>query len=232
MSIQGKINGRKQIEALVGDVRIPLAPLDSRHIDIVLKCLFRAFRNAKDHAAEIIKSGSEVEITALVISFMNREIDKNPIFKDIISNVSRGVESISHDGTKLEKRPDISICLMDRPPQFPLIIEAKIIDRHTRKTVSLYCEQGIRRFLDGDYGWACREAMMLAYVRDGSRIMTEIDPYMNRMNASGVTDHETIAIEDSERALSRHDRQFFYPFQQLSEQKPGHISIWHIWIQC
>ena len=98
------------------------------------------------------------------------------------------------------------------------------------KTAKLYCENGVRRFQVSDYGWGCREAMMLAYIRDGSDLMTELTPQITKKNTSGIAEFETITgpsihvAEIEERASSQHDRSFLYPSRQPPHQESGPIS--------
>ena len=68
----------------------------------------------------------------------------------LLSGVARGKESISHNGSSLEKRPDLSISLTKKDPRFPLIIECKLIDKKAGKEVALYGHKGLARFLDGE----------------------------------------------------------------------------------
>ena len=81
--------------------------------------------------------------------------------------VGRGSESSSFDGSQLEKRPDPSIVLSGTDPRFPLVAEVTILYAPASKTVALYCEHGIRRFVEGEYAWANGDAFMIPYVRDG-----------------------------------------------------------------
>ena len=39
-----------------------------------------------------------------------------------------------------------------------------------------YCDDGLVRFVRGDYAWAMQEAMMLAYTRDGRTIAGHLIP--------------------------------------------------------
>ena len=100
--------------------------------------------------------------------------------------VARGKESLSFDGSHLEERPDLSLNLTRRDLRFPLVVEAKILDAASGKTRNLYCEQGLRRFLEGKYAWGTREAFMLAYVRDGSSITATLNPFLSGTVVDGT----------------------------------------------
>ena len=97
-----------------------------------------------------------------------------------ISSVRQGSQGFA-DGSHIEKRPDLTLYLTSRNPNFPLVVECKIIDRRTRKGVDLYCEEGLRRFIDGEYAWTNSEAVMLAYVRDQSSRSLRFRPLGQRL---------------------------------------------------
>src|SRR3546814_4030189 len=99
-------------------------------------------------------------------------------------------------GSRLEQRPDLSIHLTARTRRFPLIAEAKIID--ATRGEHLYCSQGLRRFLNGKYGWGAREALMIAYVRDGTTIATRLKPYL-ALPAQATS----YAVEEADRKSTR-----------------------------
>ena len=225
-----------QIAALVRGVRLPLEPLDPEYIGIVVEGLVDAFEDARITAPATVATGNEAAVTALIESYLNRRIDEDPIWQSLVAQVGRGTESINYDGTKLEKRPDLSISFTARSRRFPLIVEAKIIDHQNSKTAKLYCDNGVRRFLIGDYSWGCREALMLAYVRDGSDLETVLTPQITKKDTSGTAEYGTTVWPSiypaaiRELASSRHNRSFLYPSQLPAHREPGPISIWHIWL--
>lgn len=237
MSIVAATPNLDQVAALVRGVQLPLDALDSDYIEIVAEGLSDAFEDARAAALATVTSGTEAAVTALIESYLNRRIDEDPIWRSLVAQVGRGTESINYDGTKLEKRPDLSISFTARSRRFPLIVEAKIIDHRSSKTAKLYCENGVRRFQTGDYGWGCREALMLAYVRDGSNLVASLTPQIARSNSSGTAEFGTVAglsvypSATGERACSKHDRLFVYPSQSPPHHQPGPISLWHIWLR-
>lgn len=120
------------------------------------------------------------------------------------------------------------------PTRLPLIAEAKIID--ATKGENLYCTQGVRRFLNGEYGWGGREAFMIAYVRDGSTIATRLEPYLGFPAQTA-----SYAVEDAPTSLgpgacdaarSRHGRSFLYAHIAPPANNPGAIALWHLWVDA
>ena len=149
--------------------------------------------------------------------------------------MGRGTESINFDGCHLEKRPDLSIVLSGRERRFPLVAEAKILNGAASKTVALYCRDGIRRFVEGEYAWGSREALMVGYVRDGSSIDTTLGVFLARSRDSHPRRYrvETLPVavgaSSSDLAYTRHGREFVYGGQRALNS-PGPISVWHLWL--
>src|ERR1035438_698764 len=80
------------------------------------------------------------------------------------------------------------------------------------------------------------EAFMIAYVRGGSSIDTTLNPFlsaaMTRVPLSYMVEELPTMIGDGSSALacSRHGRTFVYTNQTLPTDRPGSITIWHLWL--
>jgi hypothetical protein len=225
-----------QIAELTRSLTLPLPALSSDHLEIIAEGLLKAFGDIGKNSPATIGSGSEAEVTALMEARLNTMIEEDPLWGQLVLCVARGKESLSHDGAHLEKRPDLSIYLSNRNRGFPLITEAKIIDASTSKTEALYCENGIHRFVNGEYAWGNREALMVAYVRDGSSISTKLTPFLSTAMAltppGYLVEGLPIAVGQSsiDLAYSRHGRSFSYGGNPGAACKPGPISVWHLWL--
>lgn len=153
----------------------------------------------------------------------------------LVSSVVRGREMIDFDGSALEKRPDLSIQLTHRNPAFPLIVECKVIDSDTDKRVRHYGRDGVARFVEGAYAWYAREAIMLAYVRDGSTIEACLTPHLEQHRNEQADSYLTRRLPEHDArvpchlARSIHGRRHRYPLQQPDE--PDTIALWHLWLQ-
>jgi hypothetical protein len=159
--------------------------------------------------------------------------DEDPLWRQLVLSVVRGKESLSFDGSHLEKRPDLSIYLSNSTRGFPLVAEAKIIDKGNGKSEALYCDKGLLRFVKGEYAWANREALMLAYVRDGSSIGETLTPFLTNAMADTPPGYliESLPVASGSYgavlAHSRHGRSFAYAG---AAEPPGPISVWHLWL--
>ena len=225
-----------QIAELTRGLLLPVPEVSSVHLEVIAEGLLRAFGDVRAQSPSTVASGSEAEVTALMEARLNRMIEEDPLWGQLVLCVARGKESLSFDGSHLEKRPDLSIYLSNRNPGFPLIVEAKIMDAVSSKTETLYCQNGIRRFVEGEYAWANHEAFMVAYVQDGSSIDTKLTPFLYSAMSKTPPGYQTetlptvIEHPDADLAHSRHGRIFVYPDAPSLSSGPGPISVWHLWL--
>lgn len=224
------------IAELTSDIALPLPPIPDFHLSCIAEVLAQAWQDLLARHGATLRAGGETEVNDLMASRLNNLLDTDPIWRGLASSVTRGSESLSHDGSHLEKRPDLSIHLTRRNPNFPLTVECKLIDHPKGKTVDLYCRQGLARFVNGEYAWTAREAFMLAYVRHSATIGNSLAPHLAATMAAGAADPlQTLDPPRSdapppwERARSRHERPFRY---QGSNATPGPIIIWHLWLSA
>lgn len=213
---------------------MPLPPIGCAYLKIIAEKLLSAFTEVKSRSPNAVAAGAEKEVSALLQSRLNAMIEDDPLWRQLVLCAVRGGESLSFNGQKIENRPDLSLMLSGRHCSFPLTIEAKILDAAQGKNIKLYCSKGLQRFVDGEYGWACREAFMLAYVRDGATIASDLSSHLQSAQACvppelGIeTLPEPIALAGADLARSRHTRSFTYLGTVAND--PGPISIWHLWL--
>lgn len=211
---------------------LPLEPISEIHLEIIADYLAQEWSELLHSCPEILASDDEVEANASMEIRLNNLDD--PIWRSLVSLVVRGADTISHDGSHLEKKPDLSIHLTNRHRNFRLEVECKLIDRTKGRTVNLYAKQGLARFLSGEYAWATREAFMLAFVRDGSFIRSTLVPFLEKHKQGALDLYNTEALPTfvgtrMDLARSVHGRSFSYVHQQ-PPSSPGPITIWHLWL--
>ena len=226
-----------QIAELTRGIQLPLPAIADVHLKVLAECLHKAFDDVGVEQSIVMVEGGESEVTAMIETRLNRLInEENSPWGQLVSYVARGKESPSFDGSHLEKRPDLSICLSDRARlNFPLIVEAKILDATRAKTAASYCNQGLRRFINGEYAWSNREAFMIGYVRDGSSIDAKLTPFLGKAMALNPSKYlvEELPVHVGsgtlDLAYTRHGRDFVYS-RQAPPNRPGAISVWHLWL--
>lgn len=229
-----KPTGQSVYEQLTEGVRLPLPPVPGFVLDIIAEAIDTAWHNIPPGQAQ---TADEAGLNAMMETQLNQLTDREQTLRMVVTHVARGKETINFDGTALEMRPDLSIILTAgiRARDFPLATECKLIDAKSGKGVALYCQNGVRRFVDGDYAWARREGLMLAYVRDAGSIQTQLCPYLIRHTEKvpdpfGTEVPPVPVASGSDQAVSRHRRRFAYPDRPLDQ--PGPISIRHVWLEA
>ena len=224
-----------QVAELTRGLRLPLEPIANDHLEVLAECLQQAFDDVRVYAPTTVTMGEESEVTALMEARLNRMIEEDSLWRQLVHCVVRGKESISFDGTHLEKRPDLSIVLSGASRRFPLVAEAKVLDAAASKTTALYCKNGIHRFVRGEYAWGNREAFMIGYVRDGSSIDPTLKDFLSEVADSEPDRYLVkelpvpVGSGASDLAYSRHGRKFVYG-SQPPPNRPGPISLWHLWL--
>jgi hypothetical protein len=222
-----------QISALTQGLELPLPEILTDHLKIIAEGLRLAYRDILTSKSRAVTTGEERDVTALMEARLNSMIGQDPFWGKLVLFVARGKESLSFDGSHLEERPDLSIYLTDRTGNFPLIVEAKLIDAAARKTERLYCEKGISRFIKGEYAWGTREAFMVAYVRDGSSIEAKLTPFLSKTIKKDPSVYlveelpSLLGADSVDLARSKHGRAFAYTHQA---SPPGTIALWHLWL--
>ncbi|MEQ9151879.1 MAG: hypothetical protein RLO06_10380 [Parvibaculum sp.] len=226
----------EQIDELTRGIELPLAALHEEHLALIADMIALAWGDLALNRARTLAMGSEAEINALLEARLSRLLDEHPLWEQLVRSVARGKETVSFNGAHLEKRPDLSIFLSGRSPTFPLVVECKLIDAPDGKSGTLYCNNGLRRFLTGEYGWSGRDGFMLAYVRDQSTIESCLLPLL----AAGRTAKpDPFALRDwpvesgdgvLDLAATRHDRAFRYLNREAPADAPGPIAVWHLWL--
>lgn len=236
--MSGRIGRLQQdhLSELIRGQRLPLPALDPVHVAILLELLQRAYEGIRNDRAETVSSASEADINGLMVARLNHLVGEDPLAGQMVRAVSRGTETINYNASLIEKRPDIQISLTDRQHVFPLIVECKLVDAPKGKTVNLYCRGGLARFISGDYAWANREGMMLAYVRDGGSTTSHLHPFLARKAASEPRKYSVVELPEKcfdhlqDAAVSIHGRAFAYEHAPQNGQQPGDITVWHLWV--
>lgn len=215
---------------------LPLDPIPPELMSVVMETIGVAWSELSAEGVTQLSGGDEAEVNAELKIRLNNYCETVSLWRDLVGSVALGMESVNFNGEKLEPRPDLSIMLYLRNKNFPLVIECKIIDHPNDKTVRHYCNNGIARFVSGDYAWGAREAVMLAYVRDGSTITGTLsshlikasaktpDPFLTSVHPTQYPTAHPVAYR------SLHERSFCYQ-SVVQGNVPGPIDLWHLWLQ-
>lgn len=217
---------------------------------LIRRVLLRAFELLREQNYNLA-AATEDQVTAALRSTIENSLrqsgEVSGFNKRRFETVIRQGQWANYDGTRLTKTPDLFFKLRDdesepRPvlSEFEgLFIEAKPVDS-THPVGSKYCDDGLIRFVRGDYAWAMQEAMMLAYARDGKTIAGHLIPAMAKadsMTSLGTVQlpevcHATAAAACSEAEavhISQHRRNFPWPH---GKGPATDIAVYHLWHRC
>ncbi len=156
---------------------------------VIRRVLLRAFELLREQHFNLAEA-SEDQVTAALRSTIENNLRQSGevagFDKRTFDTVIRQGQWANYDGSRLTKTPDLFFKLRDdgfesRPvlSEFDgLFIEAKPVD-DAHAAGGKYCDDGLIRFVRGDYAWAMQEAMMLAYARHGRTIIGHLIPAMS-----------------------------------------------------
>lgn len=221
-----------QVRLLTKGLDLPFPALEERLLRFIATGFTRSWEYLLNEYDNRLLANEEPIITTLMCTRLNALIREDPRWRQLVQKVTRGEETVTYDGGSHEKRPDLSLCLTNGHPNFPLVVECKVID--PQKDVGLYCREGLTRFLEGEYGWATREGFMLAYVRDVSTLDDTLRQYLARHRKKTPDRFATSELPSPIAGLlfhlrrSVHERAFRYP--TCTPDEPGTIALWHLWL--
>jgi hypothetical protein len=144
----------------------------------------------------------------------------------------------NYNGDHPDKQPDFAFrpirnlisCVNTVPTA--VFIECKPIDaRHP--IPSIYCRDGLIRFVNGDYAWGVDRAMMVGYVRNvctlpGGLSTALADPTLSReMELSGKLESMPNTTSGDTVCQSSHNRKFQLPGMASTV---GQIVVNHLWL--
>lgn len=221
----------------------PHPPLDIRILLVVESALRKAWRILKRDPPDgfDLQKASEKEITLALLEIM--EILRVTGIVDGFSNIefetiTREGKLTNYNGKHPDKEPDFIFRLTEirvgtEKLQDGIISECKPVDKR-HPVGSSYCKKGLIRYINGDYAWAMRNGMMIAYVDSAYSIIPKLSeslckykkfyntlsgpttcPFSEKLNSSPIV-YETI-----------HERYWNYP--QNGEKAPN-ITMRHLWL--
>jgi len=192
---------------------------------------------------DVINSGTEEEVTEKLRSEMDNIMrnESVPSFnKSKYESIVRGAKVERFDGTGIDKAPDLTIRKQEIHPGLvdthfeALFIECKLIEK--KKTPLLYIENGVNRFVVGDYAWSMSQALMLAFVRNGKGLPDGLMNIFKRNQRKPLVD-DCMPISDICKLIfstgayevyeTSHARKWSHPRYGAA----GNIDIYHLWLK-
>ncbi len=227
------------------DFRLPHRRLGLPVILLIRRVLSYAMEKLREEQFNFAKAKEDQVTAALLAVIENRFRQQGTIpgfNQHTYDSVVRQAQVTNYNGTKLGKTPDLCFRLRRDTSQAydglseydGLFVECKPVDAN-HPVGSKYCDDGLIRFVCGDYAWAMREGMMLAYARNGRTIQKHLVPAMSDRTAklsvvealAPVNIPAATATEGSERIhRSKHRRVFGWP---CNKGQACDITVYHLW---
>ena len=178
-----------------------------------------------------------IELERALNHLLNEEPSLVPGFSArIFETLVRGGEVVNYDRTSVEKRPDLTFRPAGPAPSgvershYGMFVECKLLDA-THNTRA-YGDNGIMRFVRGEYAWAMPHAMMIGYVATGAHRAEDFPQLLGTDRTRYQLDGNPVLVEvaNSPREVtmtSTHTRTWRYP---RSNGDPGAVEILHYWL--
>lgn len=160
--------------------------------------------------------------------------------REIFTSVHREPKIRNYNRLHPDKMPDLFVDFVDRPAgvmnsQHGLFIECKPVDRD-HPVGSAYCDEGLIRFVRGDYAWTMQSAMMIGYARAGYCLDPKLMDALSSKRKTPIPtlstpEHcqKTKATSVAEQVfITKHSRTFNYMETGLPA---GIIVIRHLWLK-
>jgi len=247
---QGSPDGLFTLGVPAERYRLPHPRLGLPVILLVRRVVLRAFEMLRERGYSLAAE-KEDGITAALRGIIENDLRQSGSVKGFdhrtYETVIRQGQTESYDLTRLTKAPDLCFKLRSgeeepRPvlsTHDALFVECKPVDK-SHAAGGKYCDDGLCRFVEGDYAWAMEEGLMLGYVRHGRTIAKHLVPSMKepgrwvRLKTAELprpVEHPgAVAAGDTEALhVSRHRRGFLW----VDEKGPAtDIAIYHLWHRC
>ena len=164
-----------------------LAPRVILLVRHVLVTAFTLLRQCCQDNREPLSSLTEDDITLRLHAIIENDLRQKGTTvlgfnRRTFGTVSRQAETVNYNFTATQKKPDMvfQLCSDNEPQrvisnQNALFVECKPVDS-THPAGSKYCDDGLIRFVRGDYGWDMQDALMIAYTREGRTISKHLHP--------------------------------------------------------
>jgi hypothetical protein len=161
----------------------------------------------------------------------------------VFSTINREPKVRNYNREHPDKMPDLLIEFADIPSnvrasQAGIFIECKPVDID-HPVGTHYLGKGIARFVNGDYAWWMRDAIMLGYAAEGYTIEKKLIPRLSPKSKAAkdafttaedpVCCPQSISVSSSEKTwISKHFRTFTYC---ETHRAAPEITLRHVWLR-
>lgn len=222
----------------------PHERLDIRIVLVVENAVRKAWEILKNEPPEglCLPAATEKSITIALLNIIEilraREMVDGFNCREF-ETVTREGNLTNYNGKHPDKEPDFIFRLREiragtEKVQDGIIAECKPIDA-AHPVGSVYCKEGLIRFINGDYAWAMQSGMMIGYVDTAYTVFPKLSDPLFKDKKIYNTKKEPYVCSQSKRLKlyplvykTIHERKWKYP--QTGEKAPD-ITIRHLWLQ-
>ena len=199
-------------------------------VGLLLETISNTFSNVKS-SFSWYKTVDQFKLDTVMESSFNNYVKTVDNLSDKSVFMNRA-SLINFDATNLHCRPGFQINMQDSNYcSYYINAVAKIVDE-SKASLTNYCNEGIKPFLSGEFSWDASIAIMIAYLRDSSKIRSRLTNYLQE----GVSPNSRqFAVKEMPTPLTAvagdvsytiHDRNFNYIHRP--NESPGPIKLIHI----
>jgi hypothetical protein len=248
--VKNRLDGLFTLGVPAEGYHLPHPRLGLPVILLIRQVVVRAFAVLCERGYSLI-ARKEDEITAALRGVIENDLRQKGSVKGFsrltYEAVTRQGQFESYDLTKFAKAPDLCFKLCNGEEENrqvlsahdALFVECKPVDE-SHPAGSKYCDDGLSRFVDGDYAWAMEEGLMLGYARHGRSIATHLVPAMQDVTRLDrlktvelphpIENPGAIAQDNAEALyVSRHRRGFSWVD---GKGQATDILVYHSWHNC
>lgn len=227
-------------------IRLPHPPLSLRSHLIIEAAICATWELMTNHGRTgfDLQAANEDTITHELYERLYDEVFNRGVVEgfdsEIFASVRREPKVRNFNGSHPDKMPDLLVDFIDRPSgvmnsQHGLFIECKPVDKK-HPAGSAYCDQGLIRFVRGDYAWTMQSAMMVGYAREGYSLMPKLseslvskrkEPIPTSFGPQSCRRTKTTTFAE-QVAISKHERTFSYG---ENNSPAGIITVRHLWLR-
>lgn len=242
---------------LPDDYELPHPPIHISTLLLVRRVILHAFGMLRQRGIGL-GSLTEDQIThrlqSIVEDVLRQTGSIEGFNRHTFGKVTRHEGVSNYNGVHPNKEPDLCFELKVDEEQTATVIssqnaifvECKPVDED-HPAGSKYCDDGIVRFVRGDYAWAMREALMIGYARHGRNIDKHLVKAMNErleknhdqkdqgplkiVHMPKRVGHKGADPEHATEALfsTKHERGFPWPH---NKGRACDITLYHVWYHC
>ena len=210
---------------------LPSDPISDQDLNLLLETILKTYDSLKQ-STEHYESHNENDMNSLLKSNFIKVVERDPNLQRKFSDILQESAYINFNAKHRRLQPDLQVKLQEfNKFSISVTIESKLI-YGTATSISAYCNNGIKRFLNGRYAWDVSKAIMIAFIRDNSTISTRLTNYLQKGNPPNsikfaVKKMPTLVSEvKGDVSYTVHNRDF--PYIHRPNESPGPIKLIHL----